>query len=371
MRIMTIFGTRPEAIKMAPVIIELKNNPKFEVSVCVTAQHREMLDQITDWFKIEVDYDLNLMKDNQFISDVTASALRKIEEILSIEKPDMVLVQGDTTTAFVGALAAFYQKIPVGYLESGLRTWNKYNPFPEEVNRVLISHIADLHFAPTKTSEKNLLLENISKDKIVITGNTVIDALHTTIKKHDKNTLEQGDVKIDLRKKFILVTAHRRENLGLPLKHICQAIKEVAKDLKIDADVIIPVHKNPNVRGMVFAILRDIPNVHLIEPLDYEVFCNVMAKSYLILTDSGGVQEEAPSLGKPVLVLRETTERPEAVEAGTVKLIGTDKDRIVKEVTKLFTNEKEYEKMAKAKNPYGEGDASKLIVKAISRFYAE
>ncbi len=360
-----IFGTRPEAIKMAPVIKALRNRKEFQVSVCVTAQHREMLDQVTNWFKIDVDYDLNLMKDNQFISEVAANALQKIEGILNIEKPDLVLVQGDTTTAFVGALAAFYQKIPIGYVESGLRTWNKFNPFPEEINRVLLSHLADFHFTPTKLSKNNLEKEGIPSRNIFVTGNTVIDALFETVKRHNKNQLLNKGKKINLNNKFILVTTHRRENFGPPLKNICLAIAELVKKEKIDAEVIIPVHRNPNVKGVVFALLRNIPGIHLVEPLDYHVFCNIMAKSYLILTDSGGIQEEAPSLGKPVLVLRQTTERPEGIAAGTVKLIGTKKENIVKETKKLLENEKEYQKMVESVNPYGDGKASQSIVKII------
>jgi len=367
-KIMVIFGTRPEAIKMAPVIEELKKNKnKFKAIVCVTAQHREMLDQVVDWFGIKVDYDLNLMTDNQFLSELTSKALVKIEHILEAEKPDIVLVQGDTTTAMISALASYYQKIPVGYVESGLRTWDKYNPFPEEINRVLLSHLADLHFAPTSVSRENLLKEGIKKENIFITGNTVIDALFKTVKKKNNNRIKDKKNKkeIDLNKKFILITTHRRENFGEPLKNICLAIKELVKEEDFEADFILPVHKNPNVEGVVFANLRNNPKIHLVEPLEYPDFANVMAKSYLILSDSGGVQEEAPSLGKPVLVLRKTTERPEAVKAGTVKLVGTDKNKIKKEVKKLLENKKEYQKIAKAKNPYGNGTASKKIVKVI------
>ena len=366
-KIMTIFGTRPEAIKMAPVINELKKR-KIQTTVCVTAQHREMLDQITNWFNIDVDYDLNLMKDNQFISEITADALREIENILAIEKPDMILVEGDTTTAFVGALAAFYQKIPIGYLESGLRTWNKFSPYPEEMNRVLISHLADLHFAPTEKSKHNLEIENIGSKNIFVTGNTVIDALFNTIKRHNKDYLLGNKKKINLKNKFILVTVHRRENFGEPLKNICLAIKELVQKEKIGAEIVIPVHLNPNVRGIVFALLRNIPNIHLVDPLDYQVFCNLMAKSYLILTDSGGIQEEAPSLGKPVLVLRENTERPEGVEAGTLKVIGTQKEEVIKEVKNLIENKKVYEKMSKSKNPYGDGTAAQKIANIVLNY---
>lgn len=367
-KIMTIFGTRPEAIKMAPVIAELKKHKnKFKTIVSVTAQHREMLDQVIDWFKIKVDYDLNLMTNNQFLSELSSKALIKIEYILDHEKPDMVLVQGDTSTAMIAALASFYQKIPVGYIESGLRTWNKYNPFPEEINRVLISHIADLHFAPTNVSQNNLLKENILNKNIFVTGNTVIDALLQTVKRRNLHTIKDisGKKDIDLRKKFILLTTHRRENFGDPLRNICQAVKELALDKKLDLNFIIPVHKNPNVSGIILALLRNNSKINLIEPLDYPDFANLMAKSYLILSDSGGVQEEAPSLGKPVLVLRKTTERPEAVKAGTVKLVGVKKNNIKKEVMQLLTNKKTYEKMSKAKNPYGNGTASVKIVKII------
>jgi len=367
-KIMVIYGTRPEAIKMAPVINRFKKEKNINVSVCVTAQHREMLDQINSWFNIDADYDLNLMKDNQFISEITADALREIENILSIEKPDIILVEGDTTTAFVGALAAFYQKIPIGYLESGLRTWNKYSPYPEEINRVLISHLADLHFAPTQMSKRNLEMENIKSKNIFVTGNTVIDALFNTIERFDKDYLLGNNKKISLKNKFILVTVHRRENFGEPLKNICLAIKELVQKEKIEAEIIIPVHLNPNVRGIVFALLRNIPNIHLVDPLNYPVFCNLMAKSYLILTDSGGIQEEAPSLGKPVLVLRENTERPEGVNAGTVRIVGRKKENIIKEVKNLIENKKAYIKMSKAKNPYGDGHSSERIIKTILRF---
>jgi len=365
-KIFVVFGTRPEAIKMAPVIKQLKKKPdRFQVVVCVTGQHRQMLDQITDWFSIAVDYDLDLMRDNQFVSSITINALQKIEEILGVEEPEMVLVQGDTTTAFVGALAAYYQKIPIGYVESGLRTWDKYDPFPEEINRVLLSHLADLHFAPTEASKANLEREGIKPERIFVTGNTVVDALLETVGKHSKDRVIAGGNRISLKNKYLLVTTHRRDNFGAPLRNICLALKELIESDDSDFEVIFPVHRNPNVKGVVFALLRNVQGIHLIEPVDYPEFCDLMAKSHIILTDSGGIQEEAPSLGKPVLVLREVTERPEAVETGSVKVIGTRTEDIVRETRKLLDNPHEYQRMAKARNPYGDGRASERIVEVI------
>lgn len=364
-----VFGTRPEAIKMAPVIEELKKNAgRFDVVVCVTGQHREMLHQVIDWFSIDVDYDLDLMKENQFVSAITVNALQKIEEILDVERPDIVLVQGDTTTAFAGALAAYYQKIPVGYVESGLRTWNKYDPFPEEINRVLLSHLADLHFAPTELSKANLEREGIDSGRIFVTGNTVIDALLETVDKHDREAIVAGGNRIRLDNRYLLVTSHRRDNFGAPLKNICLALKRLIETDDSGLEVIFPVHSNPNVRRVVFDLLGDVEGVHLIEPVEYPTFCDLMAKSDIILTDSGGIQEEAPSLGKPVLVLREATERPEAVEAGSVKVIGTRTEDIIRETRILLDDPSEYQRMAQARNPYGDGRASERIVKLIEAY---
>ncbi len=367
MKILTVFGTRPEAIKMAPLVKELNKVKEFESKVCVTAQHREMLDQVLEVFDIKPDYDLNIMKKNQDLFDVTSNILNGIKKILDDFKPDLVLVHGDTTTTFATALAAFYKKIDVGHVEAGLRTRNIYSPWPEEANRKLTGVLTKYHFAPTNTAKNNLLKEGIKEDNIVVTGNTVIDALFLVLEKikNDKN-LENKIIKnfpfSILDSQFILITGHRRENFGEGFINICEAIKELALKYP-DINFIYPVHLNPNVRKPVNEILFDVGNVYLIEPLDYLPFVYLMSKSYLILTDSGGIQEEAPSLGKPVLVMRDTTERPEAVEAGTVKLVGTDKEKIVYEVSKLIEEKQEYDKMSKANNPYGDGKASKKIIK--------
>jgi UDP-N-acetylglucosamine 2-epimerase (non-hydrolysing) len=359
-KILTIFGTRPEAIKLAPVIKELeRRNDVFVSKVCVTAQHREMLDPFLQLFGINPDWDLNIMQPNQSLFDVTAKALVKLKEVLEKEKPDLVLVQGDTTTTFTAALAAYYLKIKVGHVEAGLRTLDKYNPFPEELNRRLVGHIADLHFAPTKRAKENLLSEGIPESSIFVTGNTVVDALfmilaRTTSEDYLPKALSQPD------RKLILVTAHRRESFGEGIANICLALKEIVKRVP-DVEIVYPVHLNPNVREPVYRMLGGVERVHLIEPLDYIPFVHLMKASYLILTDSGGIQEEAPSLGKPVLVLRNITERPEAVEAGAAKLVGTDPQRIVVETLRLLQDPSEYSKMANVPNPFGDGKAALRI----------
>jgi len=359
-----IFGTRPEAIKMAPVIKEFqKCNNIFDVKICVTAQHREMLDQVLNLFEIKPDFDLNIMRPNQDLYDITSSVLLSLRSVFEKEKPDLIFVQGDTTTAFAASLAAFYQKIPVAHIEAGLRTYNIYCPFPEEINRQLIARIATYHFAPTNRARDNLIKEGIDKNKIYVTGNTVIDALLEVVEKIKKKDIKIKGYNITDRK-YILVTGHRRENFGKSFENICNALKEIALN-NPNIDIVYPVHLNPNVQKPVFEILSNIPNVYLIEPLDYESFVYLMYNSYIILTDSGGIQEEAPSLGKPVLVMRDTTERPEAVEVGTVKLVGTNTENIVREVEKIMYNKSEYEKMSNATNPYGDGKASKRIFEII------
>jgi UDP-N-acetylglucosamine 2-epimerase (non-hydrolysing) len=367
-KIISVFGTRPEAIKMAPLVKLLQNDKDIESKVVVTAQHREMLDQVLDLFAIEPHYDLNIMQQGQTLTGVTVRALEGLEEIIQAENPDMVLVHGDTTTTFSASLAAFYQQTPVGHVEAGLRTFNKYSPYPEELNRKLTGAIADLHFAPTETSKQNLLKENVPKERIFVTGNTVIDALLQTAKK--KYSLDKTLPDVNWDNKIILLTAHRRENLGTPLENIFYAVKDIIKTYK-QTELVFPVHKNPKVRNLAHHILGGTERIHLIEPLEYLPFVTLMNKSYLVLTDSGGMQEEAPSLGKPVLVLRDTTERPEAVAAGTVKMLGTDKPKIIKETANLIENRSEYIKMAKAVNPYGDGKASIRIVEAIKSFFTK
>lgn len=363
-KVMTIFGTRPEAIKMAPLVLELEKYPEdFETIVTVTAQHRQMLDQVLDIFGIEPDYDLNIMKDRQTLTDVTTKGLEGLDKVMKEVKPDIVLVHGDTTTTFIASLAAFYNQIAVGHVEAGLRTWNKYSPFPEEMNRQLTGVLADIHFAPTAKAEANLIQENKKKDTIFVTGNTAIDALKTTVKsdyQHEILTKVGND-------RLILLTAHRRENLGEPMRNMFRAIKRIVEELK-DVQVVYPVHLNPAVREIAGEILGDYERIHLIEPLDVIDFHNFAARAHLILTDSGGVQEEAPSLGVPVLVLRDTTERPEGIEAGTLKLAGVEEERIYRLTKELLTNPHEYEKMAKAVNPYGDGEASRRIAEAV-RYY--
>lgn len=364
MKIMTVFGTRPEAIKMAPLVKKLNEDPQIQSVLCVTAQHRQMLDQVLELFELTPDYDLNIMKPNQTISMITANVLTGMEPVLQKEKPDMVLVHGDTSTTFVTALAAFYQQIPVGHVEAGLRTYDKYSPFPEEINRVLTGHIAALHFAPTERNRQNLLAENIDDSDIVITGNTVIDALLQVANKEyefEDETLANIDFE---NKRVIAVTCHRRENLGENMEHIFSAIRDIAAEFD-DVEIVYPVHMNPKVRETASAILGESANVHLIEPLQYQPFTNLMAKSCFIVTDSGGVQEEAPSLGKPVLVVRRETERPEALEAGTVKLAGVDRDTIYSMMKQLLTDPASYDAMAHAANPYGDGKACDRIVAAL------
>ncbi len=368
-KVMAVFGTRPEAIKMAPIVMEMKKYPdKIIPVVAVTAQHREMLDQVLNLFHIIPDYDLDIMAAGQTLFDITSKAMLGLDKVLAKENPDIVLVHGDTTTTFAGALAAYYHQTAVGHVEAGLRTHNKYSPFPEEMNRKLTGSIADLHFAPTSTSEQNLLAESVKAESIFVTGNTVIDALHHTVREGFSFTDDLLQ-KIDFdNKRIILVTTHRRENLGEPMRHVYKALRQITEEFE-DVEIVFPVHKNPKVREVVQEELGGLEKVYLIDPLDYEPFANLMHKAHLILTDSGGVQEEAPALGKPVLVLRDTTERPEAVSAGTVKLIGTDKDRVYEETKLLLSDEKEYHRMAESCNPYGDGKASERILQAILYHY--
>lgn len=360
-KVMTIFGTRPEAIKMAPLVLELKKYPDhFEPIVAVTAQHRQMLDQVLSIFEITPDYDLNIMKDRQTLTTITTRALEGLDEVMKEAKPDIVLVHGDTTTTFVAGLAAFYNQIPVGHVEAGLRTWNKYSPFPEEMNRQLTGIMADLHFAPTSQSKDNLLQENKKADGIFVTGNTAIDALTTTVK--EDYTHEVLDNLGDQR--LVLMTAHRRENLGEPMRNMFRAIRRVV-DEQPNVTVVYPVHLNPAVRELADELLGGHDRIHLIDPLDVIDFHNFASRAHLILTDSGGVQEEAPSLGVPVLVLRDTTERPEGIAAGTLKLAGIEEQPIYDMATELLTNEEAYKQMAQASNPYGDGQASYRIGQAI------
>ena len=360
-KVMSIFGTRPEAIKMAPLVKELEKRNEIESIVCVTAQHRQMLDQVLETFKIKPDYDLNIMKDGQTLGDITTRALTGIEGIIKEVKPDIVLVHGDTTTTFAGALAAFYNQVAIGHVEAGLRTNDKYSPFPEEMNRQMVDCMTDMYFAPTNISKANLLKENIEEEKIYVTGNTAIDAMATTV---DENYQHPELDWIKSNERMILLTAHRRENLGEPMRHIFKAIKRIVDEFE-DVKVIYPIHLNPKVRSVANEVFKSCDRVKLIEPLEVFDFHNFQNKSYIILTDSGGIQEEAPSLGKPVLVLRDTTERPEGIEAGTLKLVGTDEDVIYEETKRLLTDKEEYEKMSKASNPYGDGHASERIVDAI------
>lgn len=363
-KILVIFGTRPEAIKLAPVIKKLEEDKKnFKTVVCVTAQHREMLDQVISLFKIRVKHDLDLMRNNQSLDGITHMILIGVTKVLKKEKPDLVMVQGDTTTTFASALASFYEKIKIAHIEAGLRTDNKYSPFPEEINRRMTTVLADYHFPPTETSRNNLINEGIDSKKVFVTGNTVIDALLITVGMLKRSKVEKFKefAGIDFNKKIILVTGHRRENFGKGFENICKALKKIA-DKNQDLTIIYPVHLNPNVRKPVNRILGNIQNIELIRPLDYKPFVYLMMKSYLILTDSGGIQEEAPSLGKPVLVMRDTTERPEGIRAGTVRLVGTSENEIVKETLRLLYSETEYNKMCRAHNPYGDGKASERIV---------
>lgn len=365
-KVMSIFGTRPEAIKMAPLVKELESRKEIESIVCVTAQHREMLDQVLETFDIKPDYDLNIMKQGQTLADVTTRALVGLEKVIKEVKPDIVLVHGDTTTTFAGALAAFYNQVSIGHVEAGLRTYDKYSPFPEEMNRQMVDCMTDMYFAPTNLSKENLLKQNIEESKIYVTGNTAIDAMKTTVNKDYNNEVFDW-VGND---RMILLTAHRRENLGEPMRHIFRAIRRLCDEFD-DIKVVYPIHMNPKVREVANEVFSGCDKVKLIEPLEVFDFHNFQNKSYIIMSDSGGIQEEAPSLGKPVLVLRDTTERPEGIEAGTLKLVGTDEEKIYEEAKKLLTDKNEYEKMSKASNPYGDGHASERIVDAIIRKFGE
>jgi len=365
-KVMTIFGTRPEAIKMAPLVKELKSRKEIECIVCVTAQHRQMLDQVLNVFDIKPDYDLDIMKQGQTLSDITSKALKGLEEIIIKEKPNIVLVHGDTTTTFAGALASYYCQTDIGHVEAGLRTWNKYSPFPEEMNRQMVGNLSDMHFAPTEKSKQSLLSEGKNIDNIYVTGNTAIDALNTTVNSNYTHDL----FKWIGNNKLILLTAHRRENLGEPMYNMFKAIKRIVNETS-DVKVIYPVHLNPKVKKVASEILGNDDRIKLIDPLEVIDFHNFINKSYLILTDSGGIQEEAPSLGKPVLVLRDTTERPEGIDAGTLKLAGTDEETIYKLTKELLTNQEEYDKMSKASNPYGDGKASIRIADAIIEKYSK
>lgn len=368
-KVMTVFGTRPEAIKMAPVVLELqKHADRIQTIVAVTAQHRQMLDQVLYLFQITPDYDLDIMSQGQTLYDITTKSLMGLKDVLAKEKPDLVLVHGDTTTTFAGALASYYQQVPVGHVEAGLRTGDIYSPFPEEMNRKLTGAIAAIHFAPTATAKANLLKENVNPSHIYVTGNTVIDALMMTV----AGDYDFGDDLKDVdfhNHRVILLTTHRRENLGEPMRHIYKALRRIIEEIP-DTEIVFPVHRNPLVRKVVEEELAGVDRIHLIDPMEYEPFANLMSLSSLVLTDSGGIQEEAPSLGKPVLVLRNTTERPEAVEAGTVRLIGTDKDVVYAETKRLLTDQAAYDAMSNAVNPYGDGKASQRIVQAILHVFA-
>ena len=363
-KVLTIFGTRPEAIKMAPLIKELEKQESIESIVCVTAQHREMLDQVLNIFNIVPKYDLNIMKKNQTLVDITSEALINLDKVIKKEKPDLVLVHGDTTTTLAGALAAFYNQVKIGHVEAGLRTDNKYSPFPEEINRVLTDQLSDIYFAPTEISKANLMKQGIYEENIFVTGNTAIDALNTTIKNDYSSELIEsiGDDKI------ILLTAHRRENIGKNMESIFKAIKRILREFE-NLQVIYPIHMNPKVREIANKIFYGEERVHLIEPLDVIDFHNLINKSYLILTDSGGIQEEAPSLGKPVLVLRDTTERPEGVKSGTLKLAGIEEESIYSAIRELLINRQLYDSMSQSSNPYGDGRASEYIVRAILKTF--
>lgn len=365
-KVMSIFGTRPEAIKMAPLVKELERRPEIKSIVCVTAQHREMLDQVLTTFDIQPDYDLNIMQQGQTLADITTRALQGLDGVIKEAKPDIILVHGDTTTTFAGGLAAFYNQVAIGHVEAGLRTYNKYSPYPEEMNRQMVDCMTDMFFAPTNLSRDNLLKENIPADKIYVTGNTAIDAMQTTV---------DGDYHHEVldwvgEDRMILLTAHRRENLGEPMKRIFRAIRRVLDEIP-DVKVVYPIHKNPVVRAAAEEVLQDCDRVRLIEPLEVFDFHNFQNCSYIILTDSGGIQEEAPSLGKPVLVLRDTTERPEGIAAGTLKLTGTDEQVIYDETMRLLTDANAYARMSKASNPYGDGFASQRIADAIIEKFSQ
>lgn len=365
-KVMTVFGTRPEAIKMAPLVLELqKQSQRFETITTVSAQHREMLDQVLDIFHIKPDYDLNIMHARQTLTDITSNVLINLDKILKEAKPDIVLVHGDTTTTFAASVAAFYNQIPIGHVEAGLRTWEKYSPYPEEMNRQMTDAMTDLYFAPTNQSKANLLKENHKEDNIYITGNTAIDALKQTVDKEYHHDILD---KVSPDNKLILLTMHRRENQGEPMRRVFKVIREVVESRE-DVEVIYPVHLSPAVQEAAKEILGNTERIHLISPLDVVDFHNLAARSYFIMTDSGGVQEEAPSLGKPVLVLRDKTERPEGVEAGTLKLVGTESEKVKKEMEELLDNDAEYQRMAQAKNPYGDGKASERILDAIAYYF--
>ena len=369
-RVMSVFGTRPEAVKMAPLVKELEKHSEIESIVCVTAQHREMLDQVLELFDIKPDYDLDIMKERQSLTGITNRVLEGLDKVLDEAKPDIVLVHGDTTTSFAAALAAFYKQIKVGHVEAGLRTYNKYEPFPEEMNRKLTGSLADMHFSPTPLAKENLLKENVDEEAIFVTGNTVIDAIKHTVEEDYTFSIDELN-HIDYAKhRVITMTAHRRENLGKPLENICEAVKQTVLE-NPDVEVVYAVHKNPAVREVAFGILGELDRVHLVEPLDLKDMHNLMKRSYLVLTDSGGLQEEVPSLGKPVLVLRNVTERPEGIEAGTLKLAGIEKETIYELTKELLTSEAVYAKMAGAKNPFGDGHASERIIEALLYMFKE
>lgn len=364
-KVMTVIGTRPEAIKMLPVIKAIEQDNRFESVTVLTAQHREMLDQVIQQFELKIDYDLNVMKENQGLSTLTNRIMNEVEAVMNKEKPDIVFVHGDTTTTFATSVSAFYQKIPIGHVEAGLRTYDKYSPFPEEANRQITDVLSDLYFVPTVNSQQNLVRENHNIEQIYVTGNTVIDALEYTIKEDYTNPILD---KIDEKQKLILLTMHRRENHGEPMRNVFYAIRELV-ERRTDVDVIFPVHLNPNVRKIAYSILENVDRVHLIEPLDVLDFHNIASKSYLILTDSGGIQEEAPSLGVPVLVLRNETERPEGVETGALKLVGTEKENVTYWLERLLAEEATYLKMSGNPNPYGDGKASKKILEATYHYF--
>lgn len=362
-KVLVVFGTRPEAIKMCPVVIELKKSLEFNTLVCITGQHREMLEQVLKTFDVNPDYNLSIMKDSQTLFDITYGVMNGLKEILEEEKPDIVLVHGDTTTSFAAGLSSYYFRIPVGHIEAGLRTYNRMSPYPEEFNRQAIGIIADLHFSPTQAAKENLVREGKSEKNVFVTGNTVIDALRTTVKKEYSNEI----IEWAKGSRLILLTAHRRENLGKPLRNMFYAIKDVI-DITEDVKLIYPVHKNPAVRNVANEVFTGSSRIKLVEPMNVIDFHNVMDRAYLILTDSGGIQEEAPALGKPVLVMRNTTERPEGVQAGTLKLVGTDRQNIFVEFSRLLTDRTEYARMANATNPYGDGRASERIVNILREY---
>lgn len=374
-KILVVLGTRPEAIKMAPLILGLQNNHEFETSICVTGQHREMLDQVLDLFKIEPDYDLNLMQSDQSLINIFSIIMAELQKIFLLRKPDMILVHGDTATTFAASLTAYFLKIPIGHVEAGLRTGNLYSPWPEEGNRKLTGVLADMHFAPTIAAKNNLITEGIKSKQIHVTGNTVIDALLYTLEDNKTKNVEiakslQASSGLNSKERYILITAHRRENLGEGLENICSAIVQLANKFK-DHKFAFPVHLNPNVQTTVYQRLDGLQNVFLFKPVDYRTMVHLMANCELILTDSGGIQEEAPTLGKPVLVMRDTSERPEAIQAGTAKLVGTDVEGVVNTVTEILSNKASYSRMATAQNPYGDGNSVEKIISAMRKYWQE